>query len=182
MQEIEVKAKIIDKEKIKSKLINLGCTFTKPQKQKDVIFLPTGISFLEIKKGTPVVRIRNTKERVFLTLKKRLINDNELSTLEKEIVVNDEKETTELIENMGFYEVVRVYKTRQECHHKGLTICVDEIEELGSFIEIEKLSENENSETIQNELLNFLMSLGISPDDRVTKGYDTLVYEKTNKK
>ncbi len=46
------------------------------------------------------------------------------------------------------------------------------------FIEVEKLSDAENDEAVQEDLKAFLLSLGIGKDDIVTKGYDTLLYEK----
>jgi hypothetical protein len=42
------------------------------------------------------------------------------------------------------------------------------------------LSDVENDEAVQEDLKAFLLSLGINSDDIVTKGYDTLLYEKGN--
>jgi len=60
-------------------------------------------------------------------------------------------------------------------------ICLDEVEGLGSFIEVEKTSA-EDGEAIQEELFNFLESLGVKREDRVFKGYDTLKYDSINQK
>jgi len=56
-------------------------------------------------------------------------------------------------------------------------ICLDEVENLGSFIEVEKMSDGD-SKQIQEELAEFLGLLGVSPKDRVTKGYNTLMLER----
>jgi adenylate cyclase class 2 len=112
-------------------------------------------------------------------LKKRVISENELIKLEKEVVVSDKQKAIEIVEHMGFHEVVRVEKTRTECEYEEMTICIDNIVGLGDFIEVEKLSENEKEEEIQDYLFNFLQSLGINNENRVAKGYDTLIYEKS---
>jgi|SRR3989344_4877620 len=179
MKEIEVKAKITNTESLYEKLASLGCQFGVSLTQEDVIFLPIGVKFSEIVKGTPVVRVRNSNDIITLTLKKRVISENELIKLEKEVVVSDKQMAIEIVEHMGFHEVVRVEKTRTECEHEEMTICIDNIVGLGHFIEVEKLSENEKNEEIQDYLFNFLQSLGINSEDRVTKGYDTLIYEKS---
>jgi hypothetical protein len=53
---------------------------------------------------------------------------------------------------LNFKEVVRVVKKRKKTHYKDYEICLDEIENLGTFIEIEKIG-NENIEAfIKREL------------------------------
>jgi len=179
MKEIEVKAKITNIESLNERLTNLGCQFGSSLIQEDIIFLPIGVEFSEIVKGTPVVRVRNSNNIITLTLKKRVISENELIKLEKEVIVSDKQMVIEVVEQMGFHEVVRVEKTRIECKYEEMTICIDNIVGLGHFIEVEKLSENEKDEKIQDYLFNFLQSLGINSENRVTKGYDTLIYEKS---
>lgn len=177
MKEIEVKAKIEDAESVKEKLVNLGCQFGSEMIQEDVIFLPIGIEYGEIVKGTPVVRVRNSNGAVTLTIKKRVVEGNELIKLEKEIAVDDKQRAIEIVEHMGFHEVVRVNKKRMQRKHEDMTICLDEIEGLGNFIEVEKMSGGENEAEIQEQLFEFLKTLGINSDDRIIKGYDTLIYE-----
>ncbi|MEI7749847.1 MAG: hypothetical protein WCJ25_02485 [Candidatus Moraniibacteriota bacterium] len=65
-----------------------------------------------------------------------------------------------------------------QCEHDGMTVCIDDVTGLGALIEVEQLSEGENDEAVQEDLKAFLLSLGIGKDDIVTKGYDTLLYEK----
>jgi predicted adenylyl cyclase CyaB len=60
-------------------------------------------------------------------------------------------------------------------------ICLDEVKELGSYIEVEKISEDDNANEVQNELFTFLESLGVNKENRETHGYDTLLYIKNNK-
>ncbi len=50
------------------------------------------------------------------------------------------------------------------------------VEKMGSFIEIEKMSEGDAA-LVRKELNEFLVVLGISPDDEVHKGYDIMAIE-----
>jgi predicted adenylyl cyclase CyaB len=55
-------------------------------------------------------------------------------------------------------------------------ICLDEVRDLGTFIELEKITEGEDPIKVQSELFAFLKSLGVREEDRVERGYDTLLY------
>ncbi len=178
MKEIEIKAKIDNIEKMREKLLALGCEFSEPLFQEDIIFLPVGIEFSDIIKGTPVVRIRLSNDKVTLTLKKKISQGNELIKLEKEIIISDKNTAREIVEQMGFHEVLKVNKERIECGYQDMTVCLDEVAGLGSLIEVEKMSEDEDSAKVQKSLFAFLQTLGIDEGDKVTKGYDTLLYEK----
>lgn len=182
MKEIEVKARIASVESFKEKLEQLGCRFDTPHIQHDIVFLPVGVEFSNKTKETPAVRIRNSNEIITLTLKKRSSGDNELINIEKEVVVSDKQEALDIVKHMGFHEVAKVSKRRFECTYENMTICIDDVVGLGQFIEVERLLENDsthNDKEIQDELFDFLRSLEVNDDDRVTKGYDILMYEKS---
>jgi adenylate cyclase class 2 len=181
MKEVEIKAKIASIAELKERLTDLGCFFSKPVMQEDAIFLPQGVKYTEIKKGTPVVRIRSSAGLVTLTLKKRIETEIELIKIEKEVIVNNKEAAIEIIEQLGFYKVIEVNKEREECSLDGLTVCLDAVQGLGNFIEVEKLSAEDDTSNTQEELLIFLNTLGITKHDAVSKGYDTLIYELKNR-
>jgi predicted adenylyl cyclase CyaB len=78
---------------------------------------------------------------------------------------------------MGYKEAVRINKTRIVTHYNGCEICVDEVDDLGTFIEMEKLTEDGDVDLIQEDLFRFFESIGINRSDRVTSGYDILKFE-----
>ncbi len=176
MQEVEVKAKIKDLQSIKIKLTEMGCSFSEPLVQKDIIFLHNSTKTQEILKDKVTLRIRNTNDKKYtFTLKKKLTN--ELDNIEREIIINDPKQAEDILNYMNYYEVIRVSKTRIESKYQDMTICLDEVEKLGSFIEVEKLTTNEDGQEVQKNLSKFLASLGVSDSDFILKGYDTLMIE-----
>lgn len=179
VREIEVKAKTQDISALKEKLLELGCSFSEPLTQHDTIYLPEGIQYPVQKKGMAVMRIRDQNGKLMLTMKKAI--ENELDNIEKEISFENKQEAHDMLCEMGYYAAVSVKKTRVKCKHEDVEICIDEVEGLGSFIEVEKLCEDDkDSEQVQEELFAFLQTLGVSQDDQVLKGYDTMMAEKNS--
>ena len=79
---------------------------------------------------------------------------------------------------MGYKPAVEIHKVRRRAKYKDYEICLDGVKELGAFVEVEKITDNENADKVQDELFSFLESLGVSKDNRETHGYDTLIYLK----
>lgn len=179
MTEVEVKAKVSSFTEIQSKLIKLGCTFSEPLIQKDKIFLPVGIEFPDKTKGTLFARIRNSNGKYIFTLKKQL--NTEFENIEHELVIDSPEEANEILKMLNFHEVLSVSKKRIKCKYDDMEICLDEIEGLGSFVEVEKITTEEDISRIKKELFEFLETLGIKKEDQVFKGYATLIYELNNK-
>lgn len=177
-KEIEVKAKVEDLGVLKKKIEELGCTFSNPAEQKDTIFVNFDGDFTAFMPGTNFLRIRETNSKIIFTLKQP--QSNELDCIEKEIEVSDKVQLKEMLELMGYHEAIQVHKIRTKTKFKDMEICLDEVKDLGTFVEVEKIVDGDG-ETVQNELLNFLESLNVSKENRVTKGYDTLLYLKNNK-
>lgn len=177
MKEVEVKAKLQNKNEIMTKLSELGCSFEPAVTQNDVVFVQDISSLEAFKKNDFFLRIRvkNNSKAIF-TIKKRGVND--LDSLEHESGIDNKEEIEKALLMLGYKEAVRINKTRVITHYKGDEICIDEVEGLGSFIEMERLTEEGDSEKIQIELFEFFLSLGIKLEDRVTSGYDTLTLKK----
>lgn len=173
--EIEVKAKIRNLDEIITKLKEIGCTLGEPIIQDDYIFNKKGIDLKNGPHFTPVLRIRKQGERIIFTLKKD--RSNELDCIEKEIDVSDKDTLKDIIELLDFEQTVEVHKKRQKAKYGEYEVCLDEVQNLGSFIEVEKISD-EDGEKVQKELFDFLKTLGINDEDRVFVGYDTMLESK----
>src|SRR3989344_3875201 len=175
-KEIEVKAKITDITALLAKLSVLGVALSEPLKQEDIIYTNfPDEEFADFKPGVNFLRIRKNNGKVLFTLKQSFVN--ELEGIEKELEISNEKEMEDILSLLGYHQAVQVIKTRRQAKYKDYEICLDEVETLGSFIEVEKLADEDSLE-VQNEMFNFLVSLGIEKADRVVNGYDTMVYLK----
>jgi adenylate cyclase class 2 len=177
--EIEVKAKVEDLDNIISKLEEIGCILNQPVAQDDCVYNKKGVNLKDHSHGAPVLRIREQMGRITFTLKKN--RSNELDCIEKEVDVSDKNKLEEIIELLDFEKTVEVHKKRRRGKYNDYEICLDEVEGMGSFIEVEKISD-EDGEKVQNELFNFLKTLGIRDEDRVLIGYDSMMWSKNNQK
>lgn len=176
-KEIEVKAKVADTAAVRAQLEALGCAFTEPVTQEDAIFVDFEGDFAEFRPETNFLRIRRAHGKILFTLKRSEVGGNELSSIEREFEVNDAQQLEDTLGFLGYHEVIRVKKSRTKTRHNDMEICLDEVEGLGSFIEVEKFSDGDG-DAVQTELFAFLQTLGVSSEDRVLRGYDTLLYLK----
>jgi adenylate cyclase class 2 len=180
-REIEIKAQVDNLGVAIQRLESLGCTFSAPIDQEDRIYAAEDI-FSETHTPNPnVLRIRietkNNNTRTLFTFKRN--QSNELDCLERETEVGDPQVMGDILEFIGYQESIRVHKIRRKGTINGLEVCCDQVEGLGDFIEVEKMSDADG-ETVQAELWQWLEELNIGSLKRVTQGYDTLLYNKTH--
>ncbi len=180
-QEIEVKARVRDLQAVEEKLLALGCVMSESLTQNDITFyIKTDIPYDQLVRGQNILRIRQQNGKSIFTIKQTGIND--LDSFERETQIADPEEMREAILLMGYSEAVRINKVRKKTMYQGYEICLDQVENLGNFVEVEKITENEDPEKVQSELFEFLKQCGVSESDRVLTGYDTLIYRLQNNK
>jgi adenylate cyclase, class 2 len=178
-KEIEVKAKVDDLDGLIKNLGNLGIILSESIIQKDETFVDDNYgAYDQFQPGKNALRIRNSNGKFLFTIKQPIAN--ELDCIERETEISDPKEFREALILMGYNPVVRINKTRRKAKYKDYEICVDQVEGLGDFVEMEKLTEDEDPEVVQNEMFALLESFGIKKENRIPHGYDTLVYKKEN--
>lgn len=174
MREIEVKAKLKNKGEFFLKAKELGITFGPTIEQDD----STYESFR--RKDDPswtIFRIRKQKNKTMLTMKYKA-STRSRDHHERESSIDNPREVADMLERLGYTFGVRTKKTRQVAKYKHYEICIDEIDGLGCFVEIEELAEDDaDVDKVQNNLWTILQQLGVSKDDRVHKGYDDLMHE-----
>ena len=167
MREIEVKLKVDDLAAVASKLEVLGCAISEPISQKDIIFHKAAE-----KPPKNILRIREQQGKFIFTFKRNV--KDELDCIERETVIADSTALQEIIKLLGFSELARVSKIRRKCSYKDYEICLDAVEGLGSFIEIEKMSTTDTRQ-VRAEMLAFLAVLGLDTSKQVFQGYDTML-------
>jgi adenylate cyclase, class 2 len=179
--EIEVKAKLKNRTAVMEKMAELGCQFSDVKTQDDMVWVEKTGSLEDFLSNKVFLRIRiQNGEKVIMTAKspKAKHGDESLVKREHEVVVSSADEARNILSMLGLQEAVRVVKKRQTAKYEGYEICMDEIENLGSFIELEKMAEEKDAAQIQKDMFEFLGTLGILPEDQVKKGYDILMLER----
>lgn len=177
MNEIEIKVKLGDSGKLVEQLQELGCPLSHPVIQRDVIFVSEDMREYKVVEGTVIVRTRNEADRITFTLKQQL--SKALSSKEYEVEVSSDEIVHQMLLLMGFKELVRVNKTRIKSTYNNFNICIDEVENLGSFVELECMTERQDFENVQDEMYSFLDTLGVTVIEKVTVPYDTQIYHLT---
>jgi len=181
MYEIEVKARLQNREAVLKKLKSMGCSFRKELHQIDHIFAPEGNPF-PLPFEIPILRVRKSNNQYFFTLK--ISQSSRQDCIEREMEIVEGEKMIEILKLIKYKEFAIVDKKRIKTKFQDMEIVLDTVEHLGEFIEAEKIVTTENSEDrkkTQEELFTFLETLGVSKADRVIDGkYDIMLYEKLN--
>lgn len=178
-KEIEVKARVLDLTILTKKLEDLGVTLSEPVVQNDETFVDVNYGdYAQFQPGKNLLRIREEGGKFIFTIKQP--QSNQLDAIERETEITDPQEFRESLLLMGYKPVVKINKVRRKAKYKDFEICLDEVKELGNFVEVEKITDDVKAEEVQEELFQFLESLGIKREDRILDGYDTLIYLKQN--
>jgi adenylate cyclase class 2 len=179
MIEVEIRARVGNLNKVKNKLNEIGASFVKNEKQVDRIFGHP--MFLDENKmiieGGLSARIRENNEKNLLEFKEIVRKGGGMEVSSE---LNDVKLGLKFLEKLKFEEAFTVSKKRDIFLHEGFTICLDWVEGLGDFIEIEKMiSSSDEKERVRQECLQLLHK--IVPDAKIeNRKYGDLMQEKIN--
>lgn len=177
MHEIEVKVRLENPRSTVDQLAALGCRLSEAVTQKDRVFLKAGLDYVQARGKEIFLRIREQAEKSMFTLKQA--KTNELDCLEKELTIDNPDEMAKILELLGYNQIMIIQKTRRKGQCAGFNLCLDEVDGLGAFLEVEVISDEPANE-VQNGVLRWLKSFGINESDIVMQGYDTLIYQKEN--
>lgn len=183
MYEVEVKAKVKDRKMLKAKLESLGCKFSEELHQIDHIYFQELISFPP-PLGVGSLRVRRQDDKSFLTLK--IPQGSRQDCIEREIEIMDGEMMIEIFELLKWKKVPVVDKKRIKTNFRDMEIVLDEVKDLGEFIEVEKIVTDADPASrvkTQNELFTFLETLNVLKEDHVIDGkYDIMLFEKNKGK
>jgi adenylate cyclase, class 2 len=177
MREIEIKARVKDKQKLLDKIKQLGITLGEPKTHHDVVFCKPGQKDYE--KGSLWLRIRTENgSKVIWTIKGD--TGRKLDSIEHEVEVSDGEELEKMLRLLGNELYSDLTKTRQKAKYGEFEICLDDVDGLGTYIEVEKLFEDHgvDYETAKEEIWGLLTKLGVSREDQEELGYDVLLKAK----
>jgi len=181
MIEVEIRARIKNIEKIKDELKKIDAKFIKTEKQVDRIFghpMFLGSEKMIIEGGLSA-RIREVDDEKVLEFKEILRKSGGIEIKSK---LSDINVGLKFLEKLQFSEAFIVSKLRKSYLYNNFTICLDSVDQLGDFIEIEKLINfSDDKEKARKECEDLLRIL--SPDSKIeNKKYGDLMQEILNKK
>jgi adenylate cyclase class 2 len=174
VREIELKYRVEDPEALllalKSRDIELG----EPVFQDDQAYAPAGWQFGDSKLGVSFLRLRTVQGRHYFTLKQP--TGSAQDCLEYETQVTDRQAMHEAALHMGYRPTVRIAKTRRMATLDDCSLCIDEVDGVGGFLEVERMvPDHADAHAIQADLAVFVSSLGIAAI-QTDETYDSLVH------
>lgn len=182
-QELEMKFKVRNSKEVVEILENLGIEKVVDQEyQCDIYFVPSHRNFFEKEIISEWLRLRktNTKEQINYKRWLPIGEKNQTHCEEYETDVTDGYALKKILEHMDFREIVKVEKKRNCWKYDDVLICIDEVKNLGTFIELEYVKPVEEekmeevSEYMEKILYNILCAV-VEPRDRRGYPYQMLV-------
>ncbi len=182
MHEIEVKAVLRDKEGVMRAMEARGWHFSGPVTEDDRLFAKEVGSLEAYNRNADFLRIRVRSDgTAVFTLKhhpERHEGRPDSMPLEHETEIGSPEEVEKMLLVLGYQETVRVMKTRQKGRLGKWEACIDEVEGLGSFIELEELAASAEAGRIIREMRALFAELGIAEEDMLADRYDIALLKK----
>ncbi|WP_119819339.1 class IV adenylate cyclase [Halalkaliarchaeum desulfuricum] len=120
---------------------------------------------------------REEDDCVTLTYKGPLVDDTSKTREERETDVIDGEELAGILTSLGFEPAATVEKRREVFTVDGYTVTLDDVSELGEFVEVEGEAEQADLETVREGAFEVLESIGLDPDDGIRTSYLELLLE-----
>lgn len=174
MIEVEVKVRA-DHSKVRSVLQKLGAIKIGIENQSDSYFAAPHRDFA---KTDEALRIRSLDGKAVLTYKGPKLDKVSKTREELETPV-DEATTAKILRALGFSEAGIVRKKREVFRAGEITVCLDAVEGLGEFLEVEIIAEDEKDlDTSRKKLFELLKQFGAGEKDSIRTSYLEMVLEK----
>lgn len=179
MIEVEIKLPIKERPVIGSRLQEQGFIPGDLVKESDTYFTSKE---RDIRKRGEAFRIRRTENKTsgetsaVITFKGQKTDSVSMTRKELETGVEDPDICEEIFLSIGLEPMRPVVKLRQYYHRDHMTACMDRVEGLGDFLELEILAADENGkEEALAKIEDMLGKLGYGMEDTTRTSYLTML-------
>lgn len=181
MTEVEIKVKIDDINTCISTFLDKGFVREAYVEEKDTYYTS---DFYDFKEKDEALRVRESKDLISgkitssLTYKGQKLDDVSMSRNEIETFVENISVVKTVFEQIGLRSVHPVEKIRIELKKGNVTACIDDVKDLGAFLELEILVKNENMrEAALKDIEETLKSIGLNMNATIRKSYLCMIEE-----
>lgn len=171
--EVEAKVKVENLESVKKKLLSMGAEFHPEKRQADYFFKRKGHELDPQGPGDFLLRVRVSSKN-FLTIK--VLTDRAGVQIEHETEIGNPEAARKLLEAAGFSQFLTMTKTRIPGKLEDFELCLDDIKELGTHLEI--ALDSQDSHKAKERIVELLGKLGFHENDIIHKGYVTILQER----
>lgn len=164
MIEVEVKAHAPNLDEIEEKIVEIGACRVREEYQEDVYFNAPHRDFAQTDEALRIRKIKSgNSEEIFITYKGAKMDKISKTRKEIEVAVEDPLKVADIFQNLSFRPVATVRKNRIIYTMGELIITLDEVQGVGSFVEIEKeTEEGEDTKEALDEIFATYSKIGIN--------------------
>lgn len=182
MIEVEIKLPVSDRKVVEEKLRRLGFEAGELVEELDLYFSSDVHDF---KQADEALRIRKRKNirtgelEAFLTYKGTKLDKVSMAREELETEIGNGEIGEKILKSIGFREDAPVRKLRQYYYLRDLTVCVDQVEGLGDFLEAEiMVEEEEKRPSALQQISELLEKLDHRMEETTRISYLSMLQEK----
>lgn len=164
MIEVEVKARAPqDQDLLEEKLVKIGAQRLREEFQEDVYFNAPHRDFAQTDEALRIRKVTSgASEKIFITYKGAKMDEVSKTRKEIEVGVEDSHKVADIFQNLSFRPVATVRKNRIIYTLNDLIITLDEVHEVGNFVEIEKeIEEGKDTKEALDEIFATYSKIGI---------------------
>lgn len=161
LMEIEIKCYCDDDDRIRKLLSESGAGFIEKRKESDLYFNHPSRNFGETDEA---LRLRNVNGKCRITYKGPKVSRTTKARIEHETEAGDFNILRNILLSLGFTESGLVEKEREVFSYRNMEVTIDNVDGLGTFVEIEKIGELKDE--IEKELFDTAAVLGLTRFER----------------
>lgn len=178
--EVEIKVPVKEPSVIVNKILSTGGKELNTEVQTDIYFAHPCRSFEETDEA---LRVRSRGEiteghltdhrsLVEMTYKGPKVDSTTKTREEYSIGLNESHSVIQILKRLGFEEVATVVKRRTFFKIDNITISLDNVGAVGTFVELEAIASGESEMTAKREIIiDLVRKLGLDPTDSVRESY-----------
>ena len=178
--EIKIRANLDEAEK---RLINNGFLKDTKVRETDIYFDNTAG---DIRGNDTALRIRTVEysdsesSMSYITFKGKRYDDVSMTRPEYETSFEHPAEMIKILKSLGYKPVEpKVTKDRTVCVNGSITACLDRVEGLGDFLELEIITGKDTKNDALDRLWTMLEILGYNRDDTTTVSYLSMLQNRS---
>ncbi|WP_049980509.1 class IV adenylate cyclase [Halolamina rubra] len=177
MYEVELKVEA-DHERVRDALEAAGATPVDHVRQVDTYYDAPQREFadtdeaLRLREETQLDadgQARDTTTKI--TYKGPLVEQASKTREEHETAVDNADAAAGILDGLGFEPAATVAKERERFELDGYTVTLDAVDDLGSFVEVEREGAESEIEALRTGAVELLRELGLEPDDQIRTSY-----------
>jgi adenylate cyclase class 2 len=187
--EVEVKIPLQDTEPLRVALLDIGGKKLNTETQVDAYYDHPCRSF---QKTDEAVRIRTRQPHpdvhsfmdpsmplIEMTYKGPKVDPLSKTRVELSVGLDDDRSTGLILKQLGFKAVAEITKIRSFYSIRRVTVSIDDVIDVGQFLELERVVNDENEiEEAREDLFSIIKELGLDPAKSIRTSYLEMFLEK----